>query len=218
MPKPARCYKCQAFGHTHLGCKIKGEYCPRCAGQHKFENCPQSDEIKCINCKGSHNAGYQGCKAYKEAEVVTRMANKMGISYATAVKRRAKENYEQAAAMARTSAAATAAAKKVEHVRTTTNSSTMTESWIKTKETASTTAGKRHREESENSQQQPTKINRTGAMQHESSIESSDDEGRLVIDENETPTSDTLHKPINKKALASAKDAEIEQLTKKQTK
>ena len=29
MPKPTRCYKCQAFGHTHLGCKIKGEYCPR---------------------------------------------------------------------------------------------------------------------------------------------------------------------------------------------
>ena len=137
------------------------------------------------------------------------MANQMGISYAAAVKRQARDNHKKAAEVARTNAAATATTKEAMNERST----EMIESRIITKETATTTAGKRYREESDNSQQQPTKINRKGAMQFESSSDSSDDEGRLVIDE--TPAAENSLKPSNKKALADTRDAEFEQLRKK---
>ena len=40
IPLPLRCFNCQASGHTAQGCKGKRR-CPRCAGEHKFGECPE---------------------------------------------------------------------------------------------------------------------------------------------------------------------------------
>ena len=41
---------------------------------------------KCANCKENHSAGYGGCKVYKEAISITKVASDLRISYAGAVK------------------------------------------------------------------------------------------------------------------------------------
>lgn len=135
----------------------------------------------------------------------------MGISYAEAVKRQARDNQKKTAEIVRTNAATTAATKETKEAR----SSEMIESQIKAKQTTTTTAGKRYREKSENSQQQPTKINRKGAMQYDSSNDSSGDEGRLVIDE--AQDIEIFQKPPNNKALAAKGMTKLKSSKKKQT-
>ena len=66
IPSPARCYKCQRYGHAAYHCRFK-ERCVRCGEPHIFEQCPQKDSPKCINCWGAHSAAYGGCDAAKTA-------------------------------------------------------------------------------------------------------------------------------------------------------
>ena len=50
IPPPLRCNNYQRYGHHSTKCRISKSTCPRCAGEHKFVNCPQ-EAIKCSNCK-----------------------------------------------------------------------------------------------------------------------------------------------------------------------
>ena len=218
-PSPTRCYVCQQFGHTQLRCRVKKNYCPRCAGQHSYDNCPQSEEVKCINCKGDHKAGYQGCPAYKDAKIATDLANSKGLSYAGAVKLLAKEKHQKMTAAARTADTAAAAAKEATAMKSTTetlnaaaSNPAKNEPQKKSQEVATTLAGKRNRQESGNSrsQEQPAKMNRRERTLSENSIEYEDGQALLAIDE--TPTEEDFPSLPNQKT---AKDNEFEQLKAK---
>ena len=58
VPQPTRCHQCQGFGHIKAHCKKGGPTCPRCAGPHDFQACPNLEAPKCANCGGSHSAAY----------------------------------------------------------------------------------------------------------------------------------------------------------------
>ena len=44
-----KCFKCSRIGHIAKSCKSETIVCPKCAEQHKADEC-QSTESKCINC------------------------------------------------------------------------------------------------------------------------------------------------------------------------
>lgn len=44
-----RCYKCARLNHFEKDCKEKSSSCPKCAGDHKINEC-DSEEKKCVNC------------------------------------------------------------------------------------------------------------------------------------------------------------------------
>jgi len=54
-----QCYKCQEFGHTANKCKNNSK-CGKCAFNHPTVEC-SSDEHKCINCGGNHEAWHKEC-------------------------------------------------------------------------------------------------------------------------------------------------------------
>jgi hypothetical protein len=84
IPRPIRCFNCQMFGHTKNVC-TKTAKCPRCSGNHDFHMCDNEERI-CVNCKGSHSAGYRECPAYKQAAIITTIKTKQKVSYAEALK------------------------------------------------------------------------------------------------------------------------------------
>jgi len=86
IPVPTRCAKCQRFNHTAKACRGKVT-CPRCAGAHKFEDCAEGAQRKCVNCHEAHSAAFKGCVKYKAATVVVRLAESAGITKAEAAKR-----------------------------------------------------------------------------------------------------------------------------------
>ena len=47
-----RCYHCQEYGHNANSCHKKEEHaiCGFCAKEHTSRDCPNRDNIKCINC------------------------------------------------------------------------------------------------------------------------------------------------------------------------
>jgi len=86
VPTATRCMKCQGFNHVAKSCRRK-ETCPKCAGGHSFEACPNKDSPKCANCQGPNSSAYKGCPKFKAATQVVQIASKQGISYAAAVKK-----------------------------------------------------------------------------------------------------------------------------------
>jgi len=65
IPRPIRCFRCQAYGHKAVSCPSAVPCCPRCSKKHAFEDCKaQSTEVKCRNCGGPHSAAYRGCPKY----------------------------------------------------------------------------------------------------------------------------------------------------------
>ena len=64
VPDPQQCHRCLKFGHTQAKCRATTVRCPRCAKEHKFDNCTVRDDrtkAKCANCSGNHGAKYRGC-------------------------------------------------------------------------------------------------------------------------------------------------------------
>lgn len=71
-----QCYGCWKFGHMAKDCKRKGSICPKCAGEHKIDECQSTEEV-CINCKNAseilkipnidyrHKAFNRNCEAYR---------------------------------------------------------------------------------------------------------------------------------------------------------
>lgn len=76
-----QCFVCYGFGHGRSSCK-RQQVCSICAGNHFFKDCNNTENIKCINCSGSHAAVSNHCP--KKAEKLAQVRNRiMGVSYAS---------------------------------------------------------------------------------------------------------------------------------------
>lgn len=65
-----QCTRCQSYGHTKNFCR-KLEKCVKCAGNHNTKNCERKERdnnVKCINCNGTHPANYRGCIVHKQLQ------------------------------------------------------------------------------------------------------------------------------------------------------
>ena len=51
--RPTQCFNCKEIGHTKELCK-KTPKCALCSGEHNFKDCNNKDNLKCVNCKGTH--------------------------------------------------------------------------------------------------------------------------------------------------------------------
>lgn len=85
VPPAPRCFNCQRLGHTSKSCRSKLR-CPRCGGQHTYDDCVNKESPTCCNCGGSHSAAYGGCPAKKQADKVQYVRITENISYSQAVK------------------------------------------------------------------------------------------------------------------------------------
>ena len=62
---PARCVRCQAYGHTVKKCKARRERCGRCAELHPSDGCIAP--LKCASCKGAHASNDRDCPSWIQA-------------------------------------------------------------------------------------------------------------------------------------------------------
>ena len=97
IPLPIRCWRCQHFGHSESSCRGKVT-CPRCAQNHKYEDCPLAQidvqrtslshdndaDLLCVNCKSHHSAAFRGCPEYLKSKEITKIKAIYKISYAEA--------------------------------------------------------------------------------------------------------------------------------------
>lgn len=49
-----RCYACCGFHHSANNCSVGKNFCPRCAQEHKLQDCNNDHVLSCINCM-NHN-------------------------------------------------------------------------------------------------------------------------------------------------------------------
>ena len=86
VQKPARCFKCQKYGHISTHCKSKNFNCIKYAGNHPINECQENNEIKCVNCNGKHISTDKRCPRYQLAVEVNNESKTKKISYAEAAK------------------------------------------------------------------------------------------------------------------------------------
>ncbi|XP_055924689.1 uncharacterized protein LOC129956772 [Argiope bruennichi] len=104
IPNPLRCFKCQRYGHSQIGCRSNEHICGKCAESGHEMNAGTSDFLKCVNCSGSHAAFSKSCpKWILEKEIISikiknnitfpearKIVNdrtpKVGVSYSSALK------------------------------------------------------------------------------------------------------------------------------------
>ena len=80
VPKPARCFKCQKFGHYEDRCNSREKVCYRCTAIHRTIDGKCSATTKCVNCHGDHPSSFMGCPAYKQECSVKRSSVEDRIS------------------------------------------------------------------------------------------------------------------------------------------
>ena len=83
VDRPTRCFGCQKFGHNKTSCRDKGKVdtCVKCGKRHvTSEENPCTAEAACINCRGAHPASFTRCPAYKQEEVVRKLAKEKEVS------------------------------------------------------------------------------------------------------------------------------------------
>lgn len=80
VPKPARCFKCQRFGHYEDRCNSREKVCYRCAAIHRTIDGKCLAITKCVNCHGDHPSSFMGCPAYKQECSVKRSSVEDRIS------------------------------------------------------------------------------------------------------------------------------------------
>src|SRR5664279_3266125 len=93
VEQPIQCHQCLRWGHKKDRCRGQ-QRCPRCSGEHKFDDCPDKDDrshAKCANCGDSHSATYKGCPKYDTARTVVRKATTDKLTYAEAARSLRKE-------------------------------------------------------------------------------------------------------------------------------
>lgn len=67
--KPTQCFLCLKFNHVAKYCKTKEQTCAKCGENHRKDQCTVTDDqIKCVNCKGKHEATSQECTIYQDQE------------------------------------------------------------------------------------------------------------------------------------------------------
>ncbi|XP_013859124.1 uncharacterized protein LOC106514416, partial [Austrofundulus limnaeus] len=85
VPPPLRCFKCQRYGHVAEVCRGQ-QRCPKCGGNHKYEECVGNVQEKCCNCGGQHRVTFGGCEVRKKAAEIQQVKTVNNISYAEALK------------------------------------------------------------------------------------------------------------------------------------
>lgn len=86
VPPPLRCFKCQRYGHVAAVCR-GNQRCPRCGGDHRFEECRNEAVRKCCNCGGEHAVTFGGCEVRKRAVEIQQVKTTSNVTYAEAVKK-----------------------------------------------------------------------------------------------------------------------------------
>jgi len=99
IPLPTRCWRCQRFGHAESSCRGKVT-CPRCAGNHKYEECSikndnvDTDEtivknthLRCVNCSQQHSAAYRNCPEYLKSKEIAKIKTMFKLTYSQATKK-----------------------------------------------------------------------------------------------------------------------------------
>ena len=82
IPRPRRCFKCQAFGHGANTCRREVGICANCAEeQHEL---PCDKPARCSNCDDAHPSSSNNCRAYKMEEEVLSTQVKERITYGEA--------------------------------------------------------------------------------------------------------------------------------------
>lgn len=82
IPKPRRCFKCQAFGHGATTCRRNTGICFNCSEEAHELPCERSP--KCINCGDPHPASSRNCHIYKIEEETLATQVKERITYGEA--------------------------------------------------------------------------------------------------------------------------------------
>jgi cell division protein FtsB/Zn finger protein HypA/HybF involved in hydrogenase expression len=85
IPNPLRCLRCQKFGHIQTNCE-KPFVCPNCGKCEAHVDKPCDQEIKCINCSGSHPAWSRQCPAWKREKKIMEIKTKDKLSFSEARK------------------------------------------------------------------------------------------------------------------------------------
>jgi len=84
IPKPRRCFKCQAFGHGANSCRHQIGICTNCA--EPVHELPCYRPSLCSNCGDAHPASANSCRAYKMEEEILATQAKENITYGEARK------------------------------------------------------------------------------------------------------------------------------------
>lgn len=90
VPKPRRCFKCQAFGHGANNCRREVGRCVNCSLE--VHELPCEREQKCANCQGNHPANSTSCPMYRTEQEVLATQAKENIPYLEA-RRRVRSTY-----------------------------------------------------------------------------------------------------------------------------
>ena len=85
IPKPRRCFKCQAFGHGANNCRQEVGRCTNCSLE--VHELPCERDPKCCNCQGDHPANSTNCPVYRSEQEVLATQAREGISYMEARKK-----------------------------------------------------------------------------------------------------------------------------------
>lgn len=84
IPNPMRCFKCQRYGHTTMGCNGEA-ICGSCSqAVHEGTSCLSPP--KCVNCSGNHPVWSRECTAYLQERKIQELKTLKRISYGEAKK------------------------------------------------------------------------------------------------------------------------------------
>lgn len=56
-----QCYRCFRFDHYSSSCQSPYCYCSKCGYNHHFSECPNPQDLYCLNCRGVHSAVSDNC-------------------------------------------------------------------------------------------------------------------------------------------------------------
>ena len=90
VPRPRRCFKCQAFGHGAGSCRQESGRCVNCSRE--VHELPCERDSKCANCQGDHPASATTCPVYRTEQEILATQAKESISYMEA-RRRVRSTY-----------------------------------------------------------------------------------------------------------------------------
>ncbi|XP_041985021.1 uncharacterized protein LOC121737413 [Aricia agestis] len=78
-----QCFGCWKFGHYIKFCPSKKMLCPKC-GNSSHTNC-SLENIKCLNCKGSHFVLDRGCPMFAKEKEIRLLMSEQNITYKKAL-------------------------------------------------------------------------------------------------------------------------------------
>ena len=80
VPRPQRCFCCQAFGHTQRSCKRK-VWCAKCSVVDHSEKDCRDGVVRCFNCSVEHKAYSSGCPRWLKEKHIAKIKARQNITY-----------------------------------------------------------------------------------------------------------------------------------------